>query len=95
MLKGLSTQTLFLSQDLQEEVQKGSEELSCLQAERQEVQEKLERLDEQKRSLEEQLRLIQQQCSQENHLVWDRHREREMKPVYILGNINPKSMLWY
>uniref|UniRef100_A0A8C2E8M0 Epidermal growth factor receptor pathway substrate 15 n=1 Tax=Cyprinus carpio TaxID=7962 RepID=A0A8C2E8M0_CYPCA len=58
--------SLSLSQDLQEEVQKGSEELSRLQADRQEVQEKLERLDEQKRSLEEQLGLIQQQCSQQS-----------------------------
>ncbi len=75
--------SLFLSQDLQEEVQKGSEELSRLQVERQEVQEKLERLDEQKRSLEEQLGLIQQQCSQENQLVWDRHRGRERKEACV------------
>jgi predicted nuclease with TOPRIM domain len=61
--------SLSFCQDLQEEVQKGSEELSHLQAERQEVQEKLERLDEQKRSLEDQLTLIQQQCSQESQLV--------------------------
>uniref|UniRef100_A0A8C1NXC5 Epidermal growth factor receptor pathway substrate 15 n=1 Tax=Cyprinus carpio TaxID=7962 RepID=A0A8C1NXC5_CYPCA len=84
VLKGPSTQTLSLSlsQDLQEEVQKGSEELSRLQAERQEVQEKLERLDEQKRSLEEQLKLIQQQCSQENQLIQSlqvEHSEQEQR----------------
>uniref|UniRef100_A0A673FYQ5 Epidermal growth factor receptor substrate 15-like n=1 Tax=Sinocyclocheilus rhinocerous TaxID=307959 RepID=A0A673FYQ5_9TELE len=84
VLKGLSTQTrsLFLCQDLQEEVQKGSEELSRLQADRQEVQEKLERLDEQKRSLEEQLRLIQQQCGQENQLIQSlqvEHSEQEQR----------------
>uniref|UniRef100_A0A672K9D4 Epidermal growth factor receptor substrate 15-like n=1 Tax=Sinocyclocheilus grahami TaxID=75366 RepID=A0A672K9D4_SINGR len=84
VLKGLSTQTrsLSLCQDLQEEVQKGSEELSRLQAERQEVQEKLERLDEQKRSLEEQLRLIQQQCGQENQLIQSlqvEHSEQEQR----------------
>lgn len=50
-------------------MQKESEELRKLQAERQEVQEALERLDEQKLSLEEQLKLIRQQCSQENQLV--------------------------
>lgn len=56
-------------------MQKESEELQKLQAERQVVQEALERLDEQKLSLEEQLKLIHQQCSQENQLVGVRKRE--------------------
>lgn len=55
-------------------MQKESEELCRLQAERQEVQEALERLDEQKSSLEEQLIYLRQQCSQENQLVGVKNR---------------------
>ncbi|KAI4902163.1 hypothetical protein NFI96_030360 [Prochilodus magdalenae] len=68
--------------DLQDEVQKESEELRRLQTERQEVQETLERLDEQKSSLEEQLKLIRQQCSQENQLIQSlqaEHSEQEQR----------------
>ena len=58
-----------MTQDLQDEVAKESEELQRLQTQRQKVQEALEELDQQKGSLEEQLAHIRQQTSQETQLV--------------------------
>lgn len=72
-------------------MQKESEELRKLQAERQEVQEALERLDEQKLSLEEQLKLLRQQCSQENQLVGVRMRESSNESVHSALTALPDS----
>lgn len=56
-------------QDLQDEVQRETDNLQKLQAQKQQVQELLDGLDEQKSQLEEQLRDVRKKCAEEAQLV--------------------------
>nr|XP_033771769.1 epidermal growth factor receptor substrate 15 isoform X2 [Geotrypetes seraphini] len=56
-------------QDLQDEVEKESNNLQKLQAQKQEVQDILDGLDKQKAKLEEQLNDIRQKCAEESQLI--------------------------